>query len=68
MDYIHDRAARAVSEQLPKKSGNSANIMVAPAKKATLEAPQAPRGMGAKETQNVSSSSLLQTNSALTEL
>ncbi|KAI4205076.1 MAG: hypothetical protein LQ350_000703 [Teloschistes chrysophthalmus] len=52
MDYIHDRAARAVSEQLPKKSGNSANIMVAPAKKATLEAPQAPRGMGAKETQN----------------
>ncbi|KAL8776148.1 MAG: hypothetical protein Q9194_003330 [Teloschistes cf. exilis] len=51
MDFIHDRAARAVGEQMPRKSGESTKPTVAPARKVSLQAPSAPRGMGAKETQ-----------------
>ncbi|KAI4107481.1 MAG: hypothetical protein L6R37_001583 [Teloschistes peruensis] len=51
MDFIHDRAARAVSEQMPRKSGESTKPTVAPASKVSLQAPSAPRGMGARETQ-----------------
>ncbi|KAL8667028.1 MAG: hypothetical protein Q9202_000950 [Teloschistes flavicans] len=52
MEYIHDRAKRCASERVPKNPDDRmSKSTAAPARKVSMQAPLAPRGMGLKETE-----------------